>query len=117
MSSLHIWLWERPEEALQWATTRWLWGALGPLAPGTSGPGRACAGLRGGRWRSAGPDPRDLVVASSPRLCQAPAHSWPIPVNVRKGQLLPRSQTPDTGGLFQPPRLLMALHGDVRFQS
>lgn len=116
VSSLHVWLRERPEEALQWATTRWLWGALGPLAPGTSGPGRACAGLRGGRWRSAGLDPRDLVVASS-QLCQAPAHSRPIPVNVQKGQLPPRLQTPDTGGLFHPPRLLMVLHGDVQFQS
>ena len=72
-------------------------------------------GLRGGRWRSAGLDPRDLVVASS-QLCQAPAHSRPIPVNVQKGQLPARPQTPDTGGLFHPPWLLMVLHGDVQFQ-
>lgn len=35
------------------------------------------------------------MVASSPRLCQASAHSWIIPVNVQKRQLPPRPQTPD----------------------
>lgn len=49
---LHVCCGERPEEALQWATTRWLWGPWGLWLLGPW-PGRACAGPGWGggvRW-------------------------------------------------------------------